>query len=63
VLLNIVAWCLKVELMELERWSLLGNGSVNTFPWQQSHVTAATVKHAVEAVFLVGSTLRLYNEI
>jgi hypothetical protein len=65
VLLNIVTQCLKGEIVELERWLLLGNGCVNMFPWQPSHVTAATVTHAtieepLEAVFFVGSTLRLY---
>jgi hypothetical protein len=34
---NIVAWCLKGEIVEPERRPLLGNRSVNTFPWQPSN--------------------------
>jgi hypothetical protein len=33
----------KARIMEPEETSLVGNGSVNRFPRQPSHVTAATV--------------------
>jgi hypothetical protein len=48
------------------RCPMLGNGSVNMFPWEATHVTAATDMHAtkeelLEMVFSVGSVSRLYT--
>jgi hypothetical protein len=62
----IVTRCLKGKTAEPKRQSLLGNGSVNTFPWKPSNVTAATVTHTTEellkAVFSVRSMQRLCKE-
>jgi hypothetical protein len=57
---------LKPELYDQRRHPLLGNGSANTIPQQPNHMTTATDTHAtteklLEAVFSVGSMLKLYT--
>jgi hypothetical protein len=52
------------ELWSHKIWPSLGNGSVNTFPRQPNHVTAARDTHAtidelLETVFSAGSVPRL----
>jgi hypothetical protein len=45
------------EWMRLVR----GNGSVNMFPLQSNHLTAATTEELLEAVLSMQSTLKLYT--
>jgi hypothetical protein len=51
---------MSAQLQNQRRHPLLGNGSVNSFPWQPNHVTAATDTHAtieevLETVFSMQS--------
>jgi hypothetical protein len=46
--INIVTCLLKPELLRQKRQPFLGNGSVNTFPWQSNHMTATIDTHAAQ---------------